>query len=171
LPYRAEGWDFILAGGAVYSNLDYSVTCSRPDGTAIVTKSPGGGGPELRRQLQILKEFIEAFDFIKMKPDNTIIKGGRFTVPLTGMPPEARASVRALVEPGKAYALYLRGGTDAELMLDLPAGPYREEWVDTKTGKVVKSALFDHQGGPRTLAAPAYIEDIALRVKGAEAKP
>src|SRR5205807_10145974 len=122
LPYRTEGWDFILAGGAVYSNLDYSYTAEHPDGSAKVTTSPGGGGPSLRKQLQILKQFIEGFDFIKMKPDNAVIKGG---VPAGG-------TARALVDRGKAYAVYVKGGTEAKLVLDLPAGSYRAEWVDTR---------------------------------------
>ena len=44
LPYRTDAWDFLIAGGAVYSNLDYSYSAAHPDGTADVTTSPGGGG-------------------------------------------------------------------------------------------------------------------------------
>ncbi|MGH7137199.1 MAG: cellulase family glycosylhydrolase, partial [Pirellulales bacterium] len=32
--YRSEGWEFLLAGGAVYDNLDYSFTTDHEDGTA-----------------------------------------------------------------------------------------------------------------------------------------
>jgi hypothetical protein len=153
-PYRTEGWDFLLAGGAVYSNLDYSFTVARPEGTAKVTKSPGGGGPELRKQLKILKEFLDDFELIRMKPDNAVIKGG---VP-------TKATARALAEAGKAYAVYLKGGTRADLILDLPAGSYRAEWVNPRTGAVARREDFRHDGGERTLASPAYAEDIALRV-------
>jgi hypothetical protein len=172
-PYRTEGWDFILAGGAVYDNLDYSFTSTHPDGTAKVTTSPGGGGLELRQQLKILKDFIDGFDFIKMKPDNAIIKGGVISIPLGGNPPEAKATARALVEPGRAYAIYVRGGKSAELGLNLPAGSYMAQWLDTKTGKVAKTEQFNHQGGDKTLSSPSYSEDIALRVKEAkdETKP
>src|SRR5690606_28773060 len=31
--YRREAWDFMVAGGAVFSNLDYSFSVSHPDGT------------------------------------------------------------------------------------------------------------------------------------------
>jgi hypothetical protein len=165
LPYRAEAWDFLLAGGAVYANLDYSFTASHPDGTAKVTTSPGGGGPGLRRQLQVLKEFMDDLDFVHMKPDNSVLKGGRITASLAGNPPEARATARALVEPGKTYAVYVRGGSRAELALDLPAGPYRAEWVDTKTGRTAKAEDFEHGGGQHLLLAPEYAEDIALRVR------
>jgi hypothetical protein len=163
--YRTEGWDFFLAGGSVYSNLDYSFTCRHPDGTTPVTTSPGGGGSELRRQLRILKEFMDSFDFIKMKPDNAVIKGGLATVAIAGNPPEARMTARALVEPGRAYAIYLKGGTQAELKLDLPAGAYSVEWVNTKTGKIDKREAINHPGGEKALSSPEYVEDIALRIK------
>jgi hypothetical protein len=167
LPYRTEGWDFLLAGGSAYSNLDYSFTCKRPDGTAEVTTSPGGGGPALRKQLQILKEFMDGLDFVSMRPDNGVIKGGRILAPLSGNPPEAKATARALVAPGKTYAIYVRGGTQAALELEMPAGKYRAEWVNTKTGTVDKAEDFDHTEGTRTLASPVYREDIALRVRRA----
>ena len=152
--YRGEGWDFMIAGGAIYSNLDYSFTPDAEDGTAK-PNAPGGGGRALRQQLRILKEFIEVFDFVKMTPDNSVVKGG---VP-------AKATARALVEKGKAYAIYLRGGTQADLVLDLPAGAWKAEWLNTRTGAIEQPQTFQHPGGPKTLASPPYTEDIALRVK------
>jgi hypothetical protein len=168
--YRTEGWDFILAGGGVYDHLDFSFTPEREDDTAVplAPGTPGGGGPELRRQLQILKEFIESFDFLKMTPHNATIRGGQLHVPLTGTPPEAKATVRALGEAGKAYAIYVNGGTRAELMLELPPGKYHAQWVDTKTGNIAGEESFSHGGGKVTLASPPYSEDIALRVKRAK---
>jgi hypothetical protein len=104
--YRTEGWDFILAGGALYNNLDYSFAAGFEDGTFVSPKpQPGGGSPALRRQLNILHDFMKSFDFVRMKPDNSVIRGG---IPATG-------TVRALVEPGSAMAIYVRdegaGGT------------------------------------------------------------
>ncbi|MDP2897206.1 MAG: PA14 domain-containing protein [bacterium] len=302
VTYRTEGWDFIIAGGALYNNLDYSFTPQHPRGTFLDYKSPGGGSPALRKQLRILKDFIEGFDFIRMAPDNGVIKSG---VP-------AGMQARALAEKGKAYAIYIhrpsgrsdysvrwtgqvipkysetytfhtvsndgvrlwvdgklvidnwtdhsvtedegkiqldagrkvnikiefyQGGggavaklswsspsqkkeivpedcfllpdgtgkglkgeyfegkdlgklvmtrTDATvnfdwsqrspfdvestqpgvaLVLDLPAGRYRAEWVNTLTGKVDKSEVFEHSGGNNTIISPFFPEDIALQVK------
>ena len=76
-PYRTEGWAFLLAGGSVYSNLDYSFTADHEDGTAgVVAPTPGGGGPALRSQLAILKRFLAGFDFLKMVPDRSVIASG-----------------------------------------------------------------------------------------------
>jgi len=152
-PYRREGWDFILAGGAVYSNLDYTFTVGHEDGTARV-KAPGNTDPALHTQLAILKKFMDEFDFVKMQPDNSVIKGG---VP-------DKATARALVWKGNAYAIYVNGGGLTNLVVELPKGKYRAEWVDTKTGDAAKSEVFDHGGGQKQLEAPKYSDDIALRI-------
>jgi hypothetical protein len=154
LAYRTEGWDFIVAGGAVYSNLDYSFTCRQPQGSAPITTSPGGGGSALRSQLKVLKRFIDGFDFIKMAPANAVIQGG---VP-------SGATARVLAERGKAYAIYVKGGQKAELILDLPAGSYHAEWLNTKTGSPERRDSFQHPGGKTTLVSPSYAEDVALRI-------
>src|SRR5262245_46642347 len=98
VAYRTEGWDFVIAGGGLFNNLDYSFTTAKPDGTHVVKPGqPGGGGPGLRKQTKVLKDFIHGFDFLGMKPDNSVIKGE-----LPGL------TARALVESGKQYAVYLR---------------------------------------------------------------
>ena len=94
--YRTEGWMFLLAGGALYNNLDYSFTPTHPAGTLLEYTSPGGGSPALRSQLQILKDFVEGFDFIRMRPSQEVIQ--RI---------EPKLSHRTLAEPGKAYAIYV----------------------------------------------------------------
>ncbi len=154
-PYRKEAWDFIVAGGAVYDNLDWSFTDYAENGTSNDwDKSLGGGGPVIRDQLRILKDFIHGFDFVKMAPSNGVIVGG---LP-SGVP------ARVLAEAGQQYAIYLNGGSQANLQVDLPAGAYGAEWVNTKTGNVDHAEAFDHAGGARTLASPAYSGDIALRI-------
>jgi hypothetical protein len=301
-PYRMEAWDFIVAGGGLYNNLDYSFTVGHEDGTfAYPDTQPGGGTASLRKQLRILRDFIYGFDFVKMTPDNSIIKE---------QPPQGMTA-RALVERGKAYAIYLRpighrpfsarwtgflepelseehtfytrsndgvrlwiddnavidnwtdhaetedkgaikleagrkyrikleyfyaGGSgvtrlfwsspgrkreivpadrfsladgskrglqaeyfdgvemrqrllartdekidfswgdgaslfpqpkpsETTLTVELPAGKYVAEWVDTKTGAIAKREEFKHDGGARKLTAPDHKDDIALRVK------
>jgi hypothetical protein len=154
-PYRTEAWDFLIAGGSTFSNLDYSYTVAHPDGKAQVTApTPGGGGPALRSQLAILRRFLAGFDFIRMAPDTALIRGG---VP-------ARATARALSIPGRAYAIYVNGGSTAALELELPSGRYRAEWLNTRTGAVDRARDLDHGGGRVTLESPHYDDDVALRV-------
>jgi hypothetical protein len=169
LLYRTEGWEFLLAGGALYNNLDYSFTTSHPDGSFLGYKSPGGGSPALREQLAILKQFLESFQFIKMAPEPTLVKSvsGGF-------------AARALSEPEKQYAIYVhaplpkkpenleshrRRNASVTLELELPKGEYRAEWVSTMTGKIERSEPFAHGGGSKRLESPRFDDDIALRIR------
>ena len=61
--YRTQGWEFVIAGGGLYNNLDYSFAVGFEDGTfRYPDTQPGGGGPVLRRQLRILRDFITSVD-------------------------------------------------------------------------------------------------------------
>jgi hypothetical protein len=152
-PYRKEGWDFLLAGGALFSNLDYTFFVGHEDGTCR-NKAPGAVSRDLHKQLGVLAAFLRSFDFVRMRPDSSVIAGG---VP-------AKATARALAEAGKQYAIYVNGGRRADLVLEFPSGTYRAEWVDTKTGRTSKAERFRHDGGTRTVRSPAYEADIALRI-------
>lgn len=156
LPYRTEAWEFVFAGGALFNHLDYSFTVGHEDGTFIYPATqPGGGNANLRRQLRILSDFIHGFNFVRMKPDNSMIKGG---VPPSG-------SVRALAEPGKACAIYVKQpGTNAvALQVALPEGKWGAHWLDTKTGEVAGREKFEGRK-TATLNSPTFSEDIALRI-------
>jgi hypothetical protein len=152
--------------GAVL-NLDYSFSASHPDGTLRSYKSPGGGSPELRRQLGILKRFLESLPFTQMKPDRTVVK----TV-------SDRLTVTALSAPGKVYTVYLHVALpekpgpierycgkkrQAALSLDLPAGRYELQWIDTKTGETLARENRD-SAAAKALTSPEFVDDIALRV-------
>ena len=170
--YRMEGWDFIIAGGGLYNNLDYSFAAGYEDGTFQYPASqPGGGSQALRRQLKILAGFISSFDFLEMAPDNAVIR--------EGAPPGG--SARALVERGRAMAIYLRKkrpasgskdepppaadpGPPGPLRVDLSEGQWRAEWVDPMTGATVRAADITG-GGVRAIPPPDYALDIALRLR------
>ena len=108
----------------------------------------------MRKQLAILRAFLARFDFLAMSPDDRLIRGG--------LPKGASAC--ALARAGLAYAIYVNGGTQADLVLELPAGRYRAEWLNPRTGAIDKAEDLDHGGGRATLDSPAYQEDIALRL-------
>jgi hypothetical protein len=179
--YRVQAWDFILAGGAVYNNLDYSFTVEHPDGTNVPDgKTPGGGSPALRRQLKVLKDFIHGYNFIAISPQEAVISRGV---------PEG-ATARVLGDPGRDYAIYIHHGNpgfshnsatpspkprplyavssekqQATLFCVLPPGSYEARWIDTKTGRLEKTEKLKSSGKPRALASPPYREDIALRIR------
>jgi len=168
LIYRTEGWAFILAGGAIYNSLDYSFTPDHPTGTFLEYKSPGGGSPALRKQLSILKGFMESFDFIRMKPDLSVMIS--FSEEITSY---------VLAESGEAYAIYCHvplpwkpenpdqiavNTIKTKLTLDIPKGKYHVEWLDTQKGNLAGKEKFKHRGGEITLETPEFAGDIALKI-------
>ena len=166
--YRSEGWDFLLAGGGLYNNLDYSFTPKHPDGTLDKYKSPGGGSPALRKQLRVLKEFLHGFDFVRMKPDNAIVKSvsGGLSASVLGRRGKAYAIYIHVPLPKKPKNIrdYLKERVRATIVLDIPAGRYRSEWMNVKTGKAIQSEKLAYKGGEATLKSPEFANDVALRV-------
>lgn len=157
-PYRTEGWEFLLSGGSVFSNLDWSFTAEAEDGTHPLPENfhYGGGGASLRNQLAFLKRFVESFDLLRLRPARSVIRHG--------IPP--RATIHALGWRGREYAIYVSGGGGrAALQLGLPAGKYKAQWVDPKTGRTTKRTLVRHAGGTVTLVSPRYSDDVALAIR------
>jgi Cellulase (glycosyl hydrolase family 5) len=159
-PYRAEAWEFILAGGALYNNLDYSFVAGHERGDFVYpAKQPGGGNAAFRRQMTVLRDFICGFDFVRMKPDKSFL--------LSGVPEKVR--VHALMEEGKQYAAYFLDPSDAaarslSLSVALPAGEYRIEWVDVLSGKPIKRERVQSPG-VITITSPEFRREIALSIR------
>jgi hypothetical protein len=150
--YRREAWSFLLAGGSVFDNLDYSFTTGSEDGSDTAANGPGGGSPQLRSQLRILAEFLRSLPLVDLAPDTTAVKHA------------FGAYAYVLSAPGRQYAMYFDGSGPMAVTLDLPAGAYAGEWVDTQTGRVERAERFHHRGGSLTLQTPAFQDGIALRL-------
>lgn len=168
LDSRVEAWEFIVGGGAGFNHLNSRYTVEDPAGN-----TPDNA--QILSALRNLKDFIYSFDFIKMSADRSFV--------VSGVPQGVYS--RGISEPGKQYALYLHhsrivpapnlmyyiampGHYRGEaLVLNLPGGTYKAEWVNPALGSVLNSATFVHQGGNRELSTPAYELDIALRIKRA----
>jgi hypothetical protein len=148
--YRRQAWEFLMAGGGIFSMLDYSFAVGHEDGT-FVNKAPGGGSPALRRQLKVLKDFLHSFDIPSLRPQQDSLKSA------------LGAYARAL-GTDTAIGVYLAGDGQTDVTLELKPGKWRAEWIDTLTGERKHGELFTHKGGRKTLKSPAYERDIALRV-------
>jgi hypothetical protein len=148
--YRKQAWEFLFAGGGIFSMLDYSFTVGHEDGT-FINNAPGGGSPTLRRQLRILKDFIHGFDIPGLRPRPEVVAS-------------APGAFARAIGTDRALGVYVWGDGRTTLTLDLPKGDWREEWVDTMTGAVAKTTTFAHAGGRLEVAAPGYQTDIVLRL-------
>jgi hypothetical protein len=166
-PYRSEAWEFMLAGGAVFDHLDFSFTCDHPNGTHKLTGEPGGGGPTLRAQLKVLKDFFTTIDFLKMKPDTNVVRAVRRTEAGGTSHASPNIKFQALVEPGVACVVYFNGRGPCEATLELPVARYRLEWINPLTGTTDHTETFSHSGGPKELRSPPFTEDLVLRIKNA----
>ena len=151
--YRREAWNFMLSGGGAFDALDYSFTLGHEDGTDTEPNGPGGGSPTLRRQLRILSDFLAKLVLTDLTPDRHTVKRAAGTY------------ARVLSNPGRQYAIYFDGNGPAEVVLDLPAGEYSGEWINTKTGETEGLERFRHRDGEKTLQMPAFQNGIALRVE------
>jgi hypothetical protein len=165
--YRMEAWDFIVAGGGLFNNLDYSFVAGKEDGTFVYPASqPGGGSPLLRRQYQFLSQVLKRFDLVKMRPDSDVVKA---ELP-TG------ATVRALVNPGRECLVYLRTGLGAKsgelktgfesgelkLRLELSQGKWEVAWLDPQTGSSLLRKILTLPSSTVTFQVPAFKEDLVL---------
>ncbi len=158
--YRTEAWNFMLAGGGLFNNLDYSFTVGNEDGSFVVQEGePGGGGRSLRDQFKILAGFMNSIDFINMRPADSL----RMTTTEQGTTLRALADKRNLL-----IAVYVQRHDTipaiTELQVDLTPGSYTFVWTDTKTGKETNGEIEYHQGGFATIPSPVYSEDIAVRI-------
>jgi hypothetical protein len=177
-PYRMEAWDFIVAGGALFNNLDYSFTAGQEDGTfSLPASQPGGGGPTLRRQLRFLGQFMRRFDLVHLEPQPALIVGG---VP-DGM------TARVLGQPGKDYIVYLRSAPQAtqnghppattfaegQVVLEaaLPPGQFKAQWFDPKDGSLLRSEDLLSATSLGRFSLPAFEDDVVLAIRQAAVAP
>lgn len=151
--YRRQAWNFLLSGGSVFDSLDYSFTPGHEDGSFSEANGPGGGSAALRRQLHLLREFVNSFSLVQLRPDHGVVTRSAGVTP------------RALSNPGQEYAIYLDGSGPADLTLALPPGQYSVEWINVETGKIDLREIFRHSGGDKQLTSPAFRDGIALRLK------
>ncbi len=166
--YRTEGWDFMLAGGALYNNLDYSFSATHPAGTLSDYRSPGGGSLALRQQLGTLKQLIDGLPLPHIAPQPS---------DLVETSPELICS--CLGKADEAYLLYVhrkipkklnQSALDqlhaphapVELSIGLPAGDYdvvRINPVSGERGQLPSLSVKDQRA---SLSLPDFHMDAAL---------
>jgi hypothetical protein len=124
--YRRQAWEFCLAGGALYSHLDYSFTVDHPDGTSAITaRTPGWGGVALRRQLAVLRRTLAAFDVQRLQPCPEVID--------ISVPQGVR--VVALGLPGEAAIIHCCAWPGGPLRCCLEPGAWDVCWIDPVDGR------------------------------------
>jgi len=150
--YLRQAWQFMMSGGAVFNNLDYSFYVGEEDGTGE-NRAPGGGSKNLREQLTILKSFLNSFDFIRMEPDFNVV------VHAPGL------QWQAISEPGKQYAVVFTGIASKWIKLYMPKGKYNFEFISPYTGRTLKKGYFtQRKKGIKELNLPEFGEMAVLKI-------
>jgi hypothetical protein len=153
--YRKQAWRFMFAGGGIFNNLDYSFVAGYEDGT-FEADSPGGGSPELRRQLSVLKELLSGLDLPSFQPARDLV------VHAPGLIPQAMSGSNG---SHVVYFERIDHGARQEVVLTVPEGIYRVYWKDPATGKVLGSLEVEHEGGHLRLVHPNFDEDTVVLLK------
>lgn len=150
--YRRQAWQFMLSGGGLFNNLDYSFFCGKEDGTGV-NKAPGGGSAVLRAQLNILKKFLHSFPLENLKPNKPLVKKSAGLIPYV------------LSDGEKAIAIYLRstGTSNSTLELSLKNGAYQVEILNPINGEKSQMSISIVSDG--SLSIPISIPDGELALK------
>jgi hypothetical protein len=151
--YHRQAWQFMLAGGAVFNNLDYSFFVGAEDGTGK-NNAPGGGSTELRKQLKFLHEFVESFDFVKMQPDFDVVKHS------PGL------EWQAISEPGEQYAVVFNGVPAEWIKLQLPKGRFNYQFISPYSGLKLKSGFITVGKNEVTkMKLPGFENMVVLKIE------
>ena len=121
--YRRQAWQFMLSGGGLFNNLDYSFFVGHEDGLGK-NNAPGGGSKDLRFQLRVLSEFLHSFSLEQMFPDLDCIHNSPGLIPY-------------VLSDGKgSYAVFLRttGTESATLALETGDGSFLVQELNTLSG-------------------------------------
>jgi len=158
--YRVQGWKYMLSGGALYNNLDFTYLVGHEDGSGTAEFScglrgyTGCGDPDMKSQLAVLLDFMNSIDFINMKPN-------KYVVDLN----YGHEQVFPLVDEGHQYAVYFIGGGTPKIIIAMPQGTYKAEWINPTSGELLKEETVNVTSDNRFFIGPEYTVDIALRIK------
>ena len=166
---RAESWYGMVGGLAGFIQLNSDFSTSNPSGRETSTQDT------ILPQKKVLMNFINSLDFIKMQ------KFTGFAVT------DSMVLARGIAETGKQYAIYLFHGTRKwegwpqgptasrinidmnwfrdKIIIDVPAGKYKAEWINPVSGESIESSTVEWEGGKLVLLTPRYLADIALRMR------
>jgi hypothetical protein len=127
ITYRRQAWRFMMSGGGLFNQLDYSFSVGSERGQDTTYKAPGGGSPALRSQFAVLKQLIDQLDLVKLKP-SSVVKSS------------PGCAAFALHEDGGRWIVYLEpmSVTTNDIVLDLPDGSFTATWKDVETGREIK---------------------------------
>jgi hypothetical protein len=153
LVYIKQAWRFILSGGGLYNNLDYSFTAEHETGTWPIGESnPGWGGPGFRKKLSYLVRAMDEIPFYDMKPVRQVFKAT-----------EEEMQQYALYKEGEIYLVFLEQMGANSLIPDIPAGTYDCTWLHVETGEQKTEQL--ELGANVSVSSPYNSQEVVIKIE------
>ncbi len=151
--YRRQAWQFMLSGGGLYNNLDYSFYIGNEDGLAE-NDAPGGGGKALRKQLKILADFLHSFQLQKLSPNQGCIESSKGLIPYI------------LSDQNTTYAIYLRAIGIKNTILELTTGDgnFRAQILDPISGLYEPPSIIESHKGVLKIEIEIPKGELALKI-------
>lgn len=154
--YINQAWRFVLSGGGLYNNLDYSFTADHENGTwSIPAHNPGWGGPPFRKKLSYIVETIKRVPFHEMEFSNSLLKS-------TG----TQLKQYGLQKSGEYYLLFMEHYNGLELIPEVPSALYKVEWLNVDTGD--RQTEHMKLGDMRSISAPFREDQVVLLIQKIE---
>ena len=153
--YRIQGWKYMLSGGALYNNLDFTFQVGQEDGSGSSTFCEwyqGSSNPDIKYELANLLKFMNELDFIHMKPDTNKVNflfGHQQLFVFSG---------------DQQTVVYFTGGGLPKLGLDLENGQYNVQWINPADLKILESNELTIDKGRERLSGPEFKEDMILKL-------
>ncbi len=151
--YRRQAWQFILSGGGLFNNLDYSYFVGHEDGSGE-NEAPGGGSRILRAQLKVLSDFIHSFEVEKLYPNPSCIVSSPGLIPYV------------LSDKSSVYAIYLRaiGTGSTHLHVKTGDGDFQIQEINTITGAYSDPVRLKSREGLLMIDIETTVGELALKI-------
>lgn len=150
--YLDQAWRFILSGGGLYNNLDYSFTAECEQGSCPIPETnPGWGGVLFREKLSILAETINQVPFHEMKFSDNILDAG-----------EGKLKQYGLQKEGEIYLVFAENVKDAAMIPQVPQSNYEVSFINVDTGEKKRDTL--SLGNGEAIRSPFEGDRLALMI-------
>ena len=154
IVYRRQAWRFMLSGGGLFNNLDYSFFVGNENGLGK-NKAPGGGSKELRNQLKTLSDFLHGFELTKLHPNHSCI----ISVP--------ELVTYVLSDKNSSYAIFVESVDvkSSTLQIKTDDGNYKIQTLNTITGLYSDPIITEAINGILNIEIEISEGELALKIK------
>ena len=154
---RIEAWAFMLSGGAVYDNLDWSFAIDDQSGRGRNPEGKRRSGLEVKQQLSFLKHFLDSIDVANTIPiESTDIKN---------LPKEVWCYGLEKANTLWTYYFLKRVNCNVQgVSIKLMQGSFIIKWIDPLDGRLINSSKIVNKEEFWTPDFPSFPDDLVLSI-------